>query len=110
MPLRHHRPPLGHKARRVGAGLVNREVVLQTPNEVEEVAAAAVLKGRGIDCERLPQLHFLIVHIETTRHDPDDLRGCAIDEQRPADDARITPIRALPQLPRQQGHRCGARA
>ena len=74
-------------------------------DEQQKVSAAVLLALRWIECQRQPDLHILIVHVESGRHDADHRRFHAVDVDLLADDIALAGEGALPQLGRQDGDR-----
>ncbi len=112
--VRRDRLPLAQHAVEVVAGLRQRDAILQPADQVERVAAAAAGMG-GVDGDRLPQFHALVVHVEPAGHDAHDARRDAVDLHRAADGRRAAVERLPPEIVREQrdglgaGQRVGAR-
>jgi hypothetical protein len=66
------RGPLFQHHLEVRARVSERDARLQTPHQIEAVAAAVVRKRAGINREGPPNLDLLVVHVVAARHDAHD--------------------------------------
>jgi hypothetical protein len=88
--------------------VLDRHARLRPADEIQEVPATAARRLR-VDCQRQPQLDFLIVHIEAGRHHTDYSRACAVDLQDATEDGGVAVEAGTPQLVREDRHVLGTR-
>ena len=80
------REPLIDHPVEIGRRLLRRHAVLQPPDEIEEVTAAARGERLRVDRQRQEDLDALVVQVEARRHDADDPGRRAVDLHDAPDD------------------------
>ena len=103
-PLRDHRVEIGLRLR-------ERHAVLQSADQIQEVAAARRFGNVfRIDRQRQEDLDALVVDVVAGRHDADDARRHAVDLNDATEDALVAAEVALPRPARDDRRRLRRRA